>query len=267
MKLLSGAEAEAPTDFVPDPNPEDASGGNDNDVTAWKGKGVPSIGRDIGHLIRGLTGERSPVDRTLVRMTSIRRGLGVLGGTFDPPHIGHIAAAVEVRSALCLDQVILMVANEPWQKVHQRAISPAEDRLALTQAAVVGIEGVEVSDLEIRRGGPTYSVDTLSLLRQNDASCELFLIVGADAAAGLSTWHRYEELPEMATLVIVDRSGENPTDLPAGWNVERVTMPRLDISSSELRDRVQKGGALSPYLAPGVIDEIIQRGLYGLAES
>lgn len=206
-------------------------------------------------------------DRTLVWMSSVRRGLGVLGGTFDPPHIGHLAAAVEVREALCLEKVLLVVANEPWQKVDQRIISPARDRLAMTAAAVEGIDGLAVSDLEIVRGGSTFTVDTLETLHREDSESELFLILGADAAAGLSTWHRHQDLPALATLVIVDRAGEAPSELPPGWNVERVTMPRLDISSSELRARVRGGQALSPYLSLGVINEITQRGLYGLTTS
>jgi nicotinate-nucleotide adenylyltransferase len=206
-------------------------------------------------------------DRTLAEMSSVRRGLGVLGGTFDPPHIGHLAAAIEVREALCLEQVLLMVANEPWQKVDQRVVSPACDRFAMTAAAVEGIDGLAASELEISRGGSTFTIDTLEALHEQDEESELFLIVGADAAAGLSTWHRHRELPRLATLVIVDRAGEAPSELPSGWDVERVTMPRIDISSSELRTRIGAGGALFPYLPLGVIDEIHERGLYGLSAS
>jgi len=206
-------------------------------------------------------------DRTLVAMSSERQGLGILGGTFDPPHIGHLAAAVEVRSALDLDEVLLVVANEPWQKVGRRPLSAAGDRLAMTQRAVLGFNRIGASDLEIRRGGTTYTIDTLEQLRADAPDRPLFLVVGADAAAELHTWHRHEELPALATLVIVERNGER-YQVPTGeWRLERVAMPRLDISSSELRDRARLQGDLAPYVPFGVIDEIRNRGLYGLAES
>jgi nicotinate-nucleotide adenylyltransferase len=200
-------------------------------------------------------------------MPPVRRGLGILGGTFDPPHIGHIAAAVEVRSALHLDRVLLMVANDPWQKTGTRPLSEASDRLAMVSAAVRGIEGIEASDLEIDRGGVTYSIDTLQFLRATAPDQQLFLIVGSDAASNLHTWHRYEELPDLATLVIVDRDGDNDAEPPSGWSAVRVSVPRLDISSSELRDRVRSGRPLAPFLDATVINEIRARGLYGLADS
>jgi nicotinate-nucleotide adenylyltransferase len=200
-------------------------------------------------------------------MPPVRRGLGILGGTFDPPHIGHIAAAVEVRSALHLDRVLLMVANDPWQKTGTRPLSEASDRLAMVSAAVRGIEGIEASDLEIDRGGVTYSIDTLQFLRATAPDQQLFLIVGSDAASNLHTWHRYEELQDLATLVIVDRDGDNDAEPPSGWSAVRVSIPRLDISSSELRDRVRSGRPLAPFLEAAVISEIRARGLYGLADS
>jgi nicotinate-nucleotide adenylyltransferase len=200
-------------------------------------------------------------------MPPVRRGLGILGGTFDPPHIGHIAAAVEVRSALHLDRVLLMVANDPWQKTGTRPLSEASDRFAMVGAAVRGIEGIEASDLEIDRGGVTYSIDTLQFLRATAPDQQLFLIVGSDAASNLHTWHRYEELQDLATLVIVDRDGDNDAEPPSGWSAVRVSIPRLDISSSELRGRVRSGQPLAPFLEAAVISEIRARGLYGLSDS
>ena len=200
-------------------------------------------------------------------MPPVRRGLGILGGTFDPPHIGHLAAAVEVRSALHLERVLLMVANDPWQKTGVRPLSAAQDRLAMTAAAVLGVDGIEASDLEIARGGPTYSIDTLKELHEVAPEQQLFLIVGSDAATNLHTWHQHDELPELATLVIVERDGEYAAVPPAGWTIQRVSMPRLDVSSTEIRDRVRDGRPLTPLVSPGVIDEIEARGLYGLADS
>ena len=206
-------------------------------------------------------------DRTLSRMPPVRRGLGILGGTFDPPHIGHIAAAVEVRSALHLDRVLLMVANDPWQKTGTRSLSAASDRLAMVRAAVGDCEGLEASSLEIDRGGVTYTIDTLQFLRASAPDQHLFLIVGSDAATNLHTWHRHEELQDLATLVIVDRDGDDDAEPPSGWSALRVPIPRLDISSSELRDRVRSGRPLAPFLDGPVINEIRSRGLYGLDDS
>ena len=200
-------------------------------------------------------------------MAQVRRGLGILGGTFDPPHIGHLAAAIEVRSALHLERVLLMVANDPWQKTGTRQLSKASDRFAMVSAAVRGFDGLEASGLEIDRGGVTYTIDTLQVLRAASPDQHLFLIMGSDAATNLHTWHRYEELQDLATLVIVDRDGDSDAEPPSGWSAVRVPIPRLDISSSELRDRARSGRELSPFLEVPVIDEIRYRGLYGSDDS
>jgi nicotinate-nucleotide adenylyltransferase len=143
--------------------------------------------------------------------------LGVFGGTYDPPHVGHLVAALAVRHALDLDRVLLTVANEPWQKSGSRKISPAEDRLAMVRAAVDGVEGLEASAIEIERGGPSFSVDTLEALAAADPTGERFLVLGADAAAGLGTWERAEALPGLATLVVVDRPGMDAPPAPQGY--------------------------------------------------
>lgn len=228
----------------------------------FPGCAVTSVTGETRATVRGGNGEP-----TLVQVPQVRRGLGILGGTFDPPHVGHLAAAVEVRSALHLEAVVLMVANEPWQKVGRRSVSPAADRFAMTTVAVRGLDGVEASDLEIRRGGPTYSIDTLETLRATAPEQHLFLIVGADAVRELHTWHRHEELPRLATLVIVDRAGDDVAAAPSGWSIERVAMPRIDVTSSDLRDRAGRGDQLGPYVPSAVVDEIRNRRLYGLADS
>src|SRR4051794_22213230 len=106
--------------------------------------------------------------------------LGIFGGTFDPPHVGHLATAGKVRHALHLDRVLLVVNNVPWQKVGSREISPAEDRLAMVAAAVGDVEGLEASALEISAGGMSYTADTLATLLAEDPSRELFVILGSD---------------------------------------------------------------------------------------
>lgn len=199
-----------------------------------------------------------------LQMSSIPKRIGVFGGTFDPPHIGHLVAANTVRSNLQLDEVVVVVANEPWQKTDSRDISPASDRLAMVRAAVAGHVGLRASALEIDRGGPTYSIDTLTELRRKDSEAELFLIVGADAAGGLSTWHRASELPNLATLVVVSREGDGQEEHFSHWNVERVSIPRLEISSSDLRDRIGRGLPVDWIVPQPVIEVLTERRLYGL---
>lgn len=189
--------------------------------------------------------------------------VGVLGGTFDPPHHGHLFAAVEVRHQLQLDRVLLVVANVPWQKVGERAITPAEHRLAMVEAAVAGVEGLEASSIEIERGGDSYTVETLEQLHALDPVAELFLIVGADAAAGLLTWHRAEDLPSLATLVLVDRDGLPCAPPPAGWPFVRVAVPRLDISSTDLRERFARGRPVEFLVPRAVATCVAERGIYG----
>lgn len=186
----------------------------------------------------------------------------MFGGTFDPPHVGHLVAAVNVRHSLCLDRVLLVVANAPWQKLASRPISAPADRLAMVAAAVEGIEGLEACDREIRRGGLSFTADTLAELHDEDPTAELFVVVGADAAAGLRTWERVAEVRRLATLIVVDRPGVDVGDLPAGWDVARVEIPRLEVSSTDLRARVVDGRPLDFLLTPPVISCIDQRGLY-----
>jgi nicotinate-nucleotide adenylyltransferase len=189
--------------------------------------------------------------------------IGVFGGTFDPPHVGHLVTAVDVRHALALDVVLLVVANEPWQKLGTRPISPAADRVAMVRAAVEGVAGLEVCDLEIRRGGHSYTADTLAELAELHPGAELFLVVGADAAAGLPTWERVDEVRERCSLVVVDRPGSRAPSVPAGWVWTHAQVPRLDVSSTELRDRAHDGRPLDFLLPPAVIACIRERHLYG----
>jgi nicotinate-nucleotide adenylyltransferase len=189
------------------------------------------------------------------------RRIGVLGGTFDPPHVGHLVTAVNVAHLLDLDLVLMVVANEPWQKVGSRRITPAQERLDLVRAAVASVDGVEASDLEIRRGGPSYSVDTLAALRDEWPDAELFLVVGADAAAELHTWERPDELAAACRVVVVDRPGV-VTRLPEGFDCLRLEVPRLEVSSTDLRARVVDGRPLRFLVPDAVVSLVRELDLY-----
>jgi nicotinate-nucleotide adenylyltransferase len=189
------------------------------------------------------------------------RRIGILGGTFDPPHVGHLVMAVQVRDALALDLVLLVVAHEPWQKVGDREVSASGDRLALVEAAVADLDGLEASDIEIQRGGPSYTADTLATLREQGPEDELWVILGADAAAGLPTWERGDEVAELAHLVVAAREGETGAP-PAGWSWRTVPMTRLDVSATDLRARVAEGRSIDVLVPPAVRSEIEARALY-----
>ena len=187
--------------------------------------------------------------------------LGLFGGTFDPPHVGHLVTAVNVLHALQLDRVILMVNNVPWQKEGTRRITPAADRLAMVVAAVEDVSGLVAGRTEIDHGGSSYTADTLQALRVEHPNAELFTIVGDDAAAGLRSWTRYDEVLASSHLVVVDRPGD-PVDLSDDIDWIRVEVPRLEVSSTDLRRRFSDGRPLDYLVTEPVLDVIEQRGLY-----
>lgn len=189
------------------------------------------------------------------------RRIGLFGGTFDPPHVGHLVTAVNVRHALALDTVILMVNNVPWQKEGERPITPALDRLAMVEAAIADIPGLEAGRLEIDLGGASYTADTLAALARREPDANVFTIVGDDAAAGLLSWERYEEVVATSTMVVVDRPGE-PFEIPSEIPWIRVEVPRLEVSSTDLRARFTDGRPLDYLLTDPVLELIAHSGLY-----
>ena len=193
------------------------------------------------------------------RMSSQR--IGLFGGTFDPPHVGHLVTAINVRHALGLDRVLLVVAGEPWQKEGIRAITPAPDRLAMVEAAVSRVRGLEASRLEVDRNGPSYTADTLRQLRAQYPEAQFFTILGHDAAAGFTTWHDFQTVAAMSRLVVVDRPGVS-APLPAAFDWLRVEVPHVDVSSSDLRARVTDGRPLDFLVSPEVLGIIRERNLY-----
>lgn len=187
--------------------------------------------------------------------------LGVFGGTFDPPHIGHLAAAEAARWALGLDRVLFVVANTPWQKVAEQPVSPAADRLALVRAAVTNQERFEVSTLEIDRGGDSSTAETLTDLA--DAARELFLIVGSDLADSLDTWRCPEVIRSLATVAVVARLGATgPGEPPPGWRWIAVEGPGIEVSSTHVRGWLAEGRLLGNVLSQPVATEIERRRLY-----
>jgi nicotinate-nucleotide adenylyltransferase len=185
--------------------------------------------------------------------------LGILGGTFDPPHVAHVVAAVDVRAALGLDRVLLVPAGNPWQKTG-RVVASAADRLEMVRAACAEVDGLEACDLEVRRPGPTVTADTLEAL--GAPGRELFLLLGADAVANMGTWRRLEATRALATVVVVERAGESARPPGEGWRVAHVRIPRLEISSTDLRDRLAAGRPVDGLVPPGVVRVIRRRRLY-----
>ena len=188
--------------------------------------------------------------------------IGVFGGTFDPPHVGHLVTAINVGHALDLDRVILMVNNEPWQKLGTREITPAADRLAMVEAAVADVPRLVAGDHEIRAGGHSYTADTIATLETEFPGAELFVVLGDDAAAGIRTWTRADEVIERSRLVVVDRPGE-PVELDPAVDWIRVEVPRLEVSSTDLRSRWVDGRPFDYLVTDDVLDVIRERGLYG----
>jgi nicotinate-nucleotide adenylyltransferase len=186
--------------------------------------------------------------------------VGVLGGTFDPAHVGHVVAATESRWGLHLDQVLLVVAGDPWQK-RGRVVASPEDRLALARAAAFGVDGVEASAIEVEQAGPSVTADTLEKLAAPGR--ELFVLLGADAVANMPTWRRLDETRDLATVVVIERAGDAHAEPPGpGWRFERLSIPRLDVSSSDIRDRLAAGRPVDGLVSVAVMAEIEARGLY-----
>jgi nicotinate-nucleotide adenylyltransferase len=195
--------------------------------------------------------------------------IGLFGGTFDPPHAGHLAAARRCLDALALDRLLLVVANDPWQKTPNRPITPAEDRWAMVAAAVTGLDRMEASRLEIDRGGKSYTVETVEeILAEARAAGQpapdLFVMVGADLVPTLPTWERVDDLRDLVTLVIVSRPRQPSPPAPSGWRVTRVEGGGVDVSSSEVRQRLADGLPVEGLLPDQVIRCIRRRDLYAV---
>jgi nicotinate-nucleotide adenylyltransferase len=195
--------------------------------------------------------------------------VGILGGTFNPPHLGHLVCAQEAYLQLRLDRVMLIPARIPPHKPVEEEPG-AEHRLELCRVAIAGDERFTVSDLEVHRSGPSYTVDTLRELHSHAPDNELFLIVGGDVAAGLPQWREPEEVLSLATLAVAKRRGTSRTaveralqELHGGDRAEFLRMPRIGVSSTMIRRRA-RAGQPNKYLVPDAVASYIdQHRLYG----
>ena len=191
-------------------------------------------------------------------LSAVQRG--ILGGTFDPPHIAHLVAAEGAYRQLELDVVSLLPAGDPWQK-SERKVTAARDRLAMTAAAVEGVGYFEVDDREIHRTGPTYTIDTLESYPSDEI---LFLILGSDSALGLPTWHRWHDVVGRATIAVMERAGAQRAEVedaigPVLW----LDLPPLGITGTQLRSMASNGQSLR-FLIPDPVAKYIKgENLYG----
>jgi nicotinate-nucleotide adenylyltransferase len=192
-----------------------------------------------------------------------------MGGTFNPPHLGHLICAQEAYIHLRLDRVMLIPASIPPHKPVEEEPGP-EHRLELCRLAVEADERFEVSDIEVKREGPSYTVDTLEELTSRVPDSDLFLILGGDIAAGLRDWHEPERVLRLATLAVADRKGtpresidEALAELDGGDRAEFFPMPTIEISSTAIRERARAGQPIK-YMVPDAVSGYIrEHGLYG----
>ncbi len=187
--------------------------------------------------------------------------IGIFGGTFDPPHIGHLIAAQDACERLLLDRLLFIPAGMPPHKL-DHVVSPAALRLEMLAAALLDERRFQVCDLELRRAGPSYTADTLRELKEMYPGDELYLLLGADQVRDLHTWHQPEEVARLSCIVLVSRAGIEVSPELESMTRFSVRVTRIDVSASEIRRRVAEGRAIR-YLVPRAVEAIIvERGLY-----
>ncbi|RNE49629.1 nicotinate-nucleotide adenylyltransferase [Corynebacterium alimapuense] len=194
-----------------------------------------------------------------------RRRIGVMGGTFDPIHHGHLVAASEVADRFSLDSVIFVPTGQPWQKAHKQ-VSPAEHRYLMTVIATASNPRFMASRVDIDRGGDTYTIDTLHDLRKQNPDADLFFITGADALSSIVTWRDWEQMFDLAHFVGVTRPGYELTEemLPQvhQQRVDLIDIPAMAISSTDCRNRSSQGRPVWYLVPDGVVQYIAKNDLY-----
>ncbi|MDP6965061.1 MAG: nicotinate-nucleotide adenylyltransferase [Acidimicrobiales bacterium] len=200
-----------------------------------------------------------------------RRRIGVFGGTFDPPHIGHTSAALSAMRKLELDSVLMVVANDPWQKTNQNldlsdfdalTVSTPEDRFEMLKRAVDEHEDLTADDMEIVRGGRTYTIDTVSELNNRFPESELFLLIGSDVAKDFDSWRDPQEICRRVNVVVLTRPGTDRSEVGEDWDFSFLDIPAKDISAKEIRLRVSNGESLEGMVPYSVEEYILAAGLY-----
>jgi len=187
--------------------------------------------------------------------------LGVMGGTFDPIHVGHLVTAEEALHQFALDEVVFVPTGRPWMKEHD-VVATAEDRYAMTAIGIEPEPRFHVSRLEVDRGGATYTVDTLRALRDEVAGAELFFITGADAMLEIMRWKEPETVFDLAHFIAATRPGYDVAAFDAMPDVTVMQIPALAISSTDIRERVHEGRPIRFLVPEGVEAHIRAQGLY-----
>ena len=187
--------------------------------------------------------------------------IGVMGGAFDPPHLAHRALAETAMLELKLTELRIFPTGQAWHKA--TPLSPAADRLAMAQRAFAHLPGAVVDDAELRRSGPTYTLETLQALRQARPQAHLFLVIGADQARSFERWHGWQDILQLATLAVAERDPGAGGWHNSAWGfVEHLSMPLSDLSATDIRQRCRSGLPIDTLVAPEVADYIEQHGLY-----
>ena len=193
--------------------------------------------------------------------------IGLMGGTFDPLHVGHLVAASEVLHSLSLDGVVFVPAGRPWQKSE---FSAPEDRFLMTTLGAAEHRAFSVSRIELDRRGPTFTAETLEeMLAFYGEGTSLFFIAGTDAVSQLETWHRFEDLRDLTQIAVVSRPGFDPLSIrrsPAWPELHPVEIPGVDVSSTEIRARVAGGRPIDFLVPTQVMRYIRAQGLYSRSE-
>jgi nicotinate-nucleotide adenylyltransferase len=194
--------------------------------------------------------------------------IGLFGGSFDPVHLGHLALATTALASVGLDQVLWIPAGQPWQKAGSRTLAAALHRAAMVSLAIAGEPRFRLETSEIRRVGPSYTIDTVRELQDAGAMLrpEWFLLLGQDQYARLSTWRAWRELLQRVTLAVAARDGDEPQPDPALRQVPHrrlaIPMPAMPVSSTAIRARVAAGASLAGLVPPAVAAYIAEHGLY-----
>ena len=200
-----------------------------------------------------------------------RRRIGVFGGTFDPPHVGHTSAALSAMRKLELDSVLMVVANDPWQKTDQNLDSPdfdnptvstPGDRFEMLKRALDEHEDLTADDMEIARGGRTYTIDTVSELNNRFPESEFFLLIGSDVAKDFDSWREPQEICRKVNVVVLTRPGIDRSEIDEDWNFSFLDIPAVDVSAKEIRLRISNGKSLEGMVSHSVEEYILSAGLY-----